>query len=193
MKNRVKAILLVVLLFCIIIFYQNKLQYDSEERIRGEILSEWEERKKIEDSIKSEIDSKKSSQEFIIKLDYQRQLEDMLGSKFAELETGILAFRSDLESLVNSRLSEYEKQNFSSNQESEARIKKLHEYLAQQDERRDGLESSFMQRLKSSEDSQEKLTAQVENLKQEIEKLLKKQAEFEKRINEYSIGQEKYT
>jgi len=183
----------VVLLFCIIIFYQNKLQYDSEERIRGEILSEWEERKKIEDSIKSEIDSKKSSQEFIIKLDYQRQLEDMLGSKFAELETGILAFRSDLESLVNSRLSEYEKQNFSSNQESEARIKKLHEYLAQQDERRDGLESSFMQRLKSSEDSQEKLTAQVENLKQEIEKLLKKQAEFEKRINEYSIGQEKYT
>lgn len=190
MKNKVNKLLLLVVLFLVVmLFYQNKLQYDSEKKLRGEILSAWEERKKIEDSIKNEMESKRNNQEFVTKLGYQRELEEMVDSKLVLLEEGISTFKSNLETLVNSRLSEYEGEALSFNQQSEARIKKMQEYVDLQEARRKGLESSFKERLKLSEDNQENYATQVKNLKQEIQRLLKKQADLEKRINKYDAGQ----
>ena len=96
------------------------------------------------------MDSKRSNREFIMKQDYQSELEEMLGSKLARLEEGTSAFKNNLESLVNSRLSESEERAVSFSQESEVRIKKLQEYIDQQEERRNGLESSFKQHQSSS-------------------------------------------
>ena len=190
MKNRVNAILFLFVLFLIImLFYQNKLQDDSEKRLRGSILSEWEERKNIEDSIKNEMESKRDNQEFVTKLGYQRELEEMLDSRLAGLEEGISTFKSNLESLVNSRLSEYGGQAISFNQQSEIRIKKMQEYVDLLEARRKELESSFKERLKSNEDNLEKFTSQVNYLKQEIQRLIKKQADLEKRINKYDVEQ----
>lgn len=186
MKNKAnKILLLVVLSLMVMLFYQSKLQYDAEKRLRGEILKEWEERKKIEDSVKNEMESKRDNQEYVTKLGYQRELEDMLGSKLAGVEEGFSTFKNNLESLVNSRLSEYEGQALSFNQQTEVRIKKMQEYIDLQEARRRELESSFKERLRLNEDNQTKYTDQVKNLKQEIQRLLKKQAGLEKRINRY--------
>jgi hypothetical protein len=190
MKNKVNTVLLLIVSFLIIIlFNQNKLQRDSEKRLRGAILSEWKERKEIEDSVNNEMQSKRNNQEFVTKLGYQRELEEMVDSKLALLEEGISTFKSDLESLVNSRLSEYAEEALSFNQQLEARIKKMQEYVDLQDARRKESESSFKERLKLSEDNQEKYAAQVKYLKQEIQILLKKQVDLEKRINKYDAGE----
>lgn len=187
MKNRINTILLIVLLFIIMLFYQKKLQNDSDKRLRGAILSEWEERKGIEDSIKNEMDSKRGNREFLMQQNYQRELEEMFTSKLSGLEEGISTFKENLESLVNSRLTEYEAKTLSFDQQSEARIKKLREFVDQQEVSIKELGSSFRKCLKSNGDSQQENLSQVQYLKKEIQKLIKKQVDLEKRINKYEV------
>jgi len=187
MKNRINTILLLVCLFLVItIFYQNKLQNDSEKRLKDSIVNDWEERKKIEDSIRNEMDSKRNNQEFIMKLDYQRELEEMLNSKIAILEEGISTLKTNFVTEVNSRLSGYEGRILSFNQETEVRLKELQERLEQQDKLRNESDSFLNQRLKSFEDNQEKYLFQINSLKQAIRDLREKQIGLEKQIKENS-------
>ena len=93
-----------------------------------------------------------------------------------------------MESLVNARLTEFEARTLSFDQQSEARIKKLREFVDQQEERIKDLGSSFKKYWKSNDDNQQEYLNQVQYLKKEIQKLLKKQAELEKRINKYDAA-----
>jgi chromosome segregation ATPase len=184
MKNKINPVWLLIVLFAIVFFYQYKWQQYSAKKLRSEILGEWEERKKIEDSVKREMESKRRNREFIMQADYQGQLEDMLASKLGGVEEEIAGLKSNLESLIDSRLSAIQESMDGLSRQSGAQIEKMQAYLDRQRQRLDELEISFKQSLKLSQENQQEYLAQIKSLKQEIQRLRKQQLGLEKQLGQ---------
>jgi hypothetical protein len=182
MKSWMPVILLVVL-FGAGFIYQYKAQQDSAQKLREEILGEWEERKKMEDSIKKEMETKRRDQEFIKQMNYQGQLEDLLGAKLNGVLDELTAFKSNLETAVNSRLNGYEESFLDFKQHSGAKLKELQEYIEQLRKHQSELEGSVNQCLRIEQKSQEDHSTQFINLKQEIRELRKKIIALDKHLN----------
>ncbi len=187
MKIQINLILLIFILFAAVLFYQHKLQYDSEDALRKFLLIEWDERKKTEDAIKNEVASKISGKEFVMQLDYQRQLEEELNFRFRRLEENFTSFKSDLESLVNLKLNDYENRVLRIIDEFESERKRMLGVLDLIEARRNELQATFSQRLELNENNLKKYIMQNEHLKQEIRKLNKQQAHLEALIKEYGV------
>ena len=164
-------------------FYQNKWQQDSAGKLKDEILREWEERKKAEDSIKKEMEGKRRDREFIMQTNYQGQLEDAVGAKLNGVQDELAAFKSSLEASVDSRLKAYEEGFTDFNQRSGAKIKELQEYVDRQQQRQNELETSFKQHLKIDQEDKDNDSAQLKSLRQEIRELRKKLAELTKDLH----------
>ena len=122
-----------------------------------------------------------------MKLDYQRELEEMLKTKLSGLEEENSIFKSNLDYSVNLRLSEYDARILDFNQQSDLRIKKMQEYINQQDKLRNELEADFKQRIKFLENTQKEYLSEIDNLKQEVRILFKKQIALEKQIKENNV------
>ncbi|MDD3087964.1 MAG: hypothetical protein PHP89_05305 [Candidatus Omnitrophica bacterium] len=87
---------------------QARLQKDSDRRVAKLVWEEINYRREIEDSIKQGIEEQKKSHAFIMQLDYERQITDLISREISKLEDKQLRLQEELGAAVSKEALNYQ-------------------------------------------------------------------------------------
>ncbi len=113
-------------------FYQYRLQKSSEERIKKSVIEELENRKNIEDSIRSELESSNKAQIFIQQREFEVRMEETLDKRVNDYSKENEEYLKGIDSGLKSLLDEYEKKALQQSEQFKDYHDKLEEIKAQQ-------------------------------------------------------------
>lgn len=168
MKNKIHIIIIFLAAGAVIlsVFWQNIFQQNLESRLRNSLLEEWNERRRIEEKIKTELDYKRREREFIAQLDYQRGLEEIIDAKINDIDSKTSALFGEFDSKLQSQLSRFDIQLDAYNRRLDDYSGQLKEYSIKQEG----------ERLKSEE-----------KIKTTIDKLNNLELSLSERLDKYAL------
>jgi membrane-associated HD superfamily phosphohydrolase len=108
MRRIVTSLLLVFLALSWGLFIlQARLQKDSDRRVAKLVWEEINYRREIEDSIKQGIEEQKKSHAFVMQLDYERQITDLISREISKLEDKQLSLQEELWAAISKEALNY--------------------------------------------------------------------------------------
>lgn len=197
---RGKANVFVVALLGLVLFgwgmviYQNNLQRRSEERIAKAVWGEIESRRQTEDSIKQDIEVKKKGQEFILQLDYEKELVESIRQEIADSENRQIQYYKKLEDFYveeirahKQKQQEYEQQLA----DYKAQVGEYNALLQKNIEHLEEYNNKVLESNKKIAQSEEKIDLQskrIADYERQLMEILKTLEEYKEKQKESSVG-----